>query len=72
MTAGNSQAARHLPAPGMAVMTPGLHPRALHWRPGTGLTLPTAVAAAALTAPRAALKRPPAAQQARGRSGGLR
>lgn len=72
MTAGISRAVHHLPAPGMAVMTPGLHPRALQWRPGTGLTLPMAVAAVALIALRACLKRPPAVQQARGRSGSLR
>lgn len=72
MTAGTSRAVHRLPAPGMAVLTPGLHARALPRRPGSGLTLPAAVAAVALIALRAGLRRPSAARQARGRSGGLR
>jgi hypothetical protein len=72
MTAGTSRAVHRLPARGMAVMTPGLHPRALLHQPGTGPTLPMAVAAVALAALRAGLKRRPAVQQARSRSGGLR
>jgi hypothetical protein len=72
MTAGTSRAVHRLPAPGMAVMTPGRHARALLRRPGTGLTLSMAVAAVALIALRAHLRTALAVQQARGRSGGLR